>query len=362
MAKHHLPSARILIVEDDEVLLGYLTIALRGANSFDTLDVTGTTDSRRAVELWRRIEPDLIMLDLHMPHPDGFEVLARIRRAAGRELYLPVVAITGDHSNEIRLRALGFGAIDFISKPFNIAEAQVRIHNLLETRRLHLRLCNQNHALELMVHERTAQLEELGLITIERLALIAEFRDDVTGQHTARVGRSSAAVALELGLPDAEVNLIARAAPLHDVGKVGIPDRLLLKPGPLTTDEFEEIKAHTDIGAQILAGTGSPILELGRTVALYHHERWDGGGYRSLAGSAIPLAARIVSVTDVYDALTNARPYKQAWPAQRAIAEIRRQSGSQFDPDVVEAFFRVLEKYGPDSVALGRLVDPTLAA
>ena len=357
VVKKRRQSSRILIVDDEEVVLDYLTTALRSFNDLDDLEITGTSDGRHALELCRRSEPDLMVLDLHLPGLDGFEVLTRLRRQSDHEAYLPVVAITADRSAETRLRALRAGATEFLSKPFDLLEAQLRIHNLLEMRRLHLRVAGQKHELERTVRERTGDLERLWLTTVERLALIAEFRDDITHKHTIRVAQSSAAVARELGLPDQEVELIARAAPLHDIGKVGIPDRLLLKPGALTEEEFEEMKEHTEIGARILTGTSSPMLELGRQIALYHHERWDGQGYRGVHGASIPLGARIVAVTDVYDALTNARPYKEVWPVDRALAEIKRERGKHFDPEVVDAFLRVIATHGAGSVATGGIVD-----
>jgi putative two-component system response regulator len=193
------------------------------------------------------------------------------------------------------------------------------------------------------VRERTAELEETQIEILERLALAAEYRDDDTGEHTKRVGQMSAEIARGLGLPPAEVELIRRAAPLHDVGKIAIPDSILLKPGRLTPEEFEQMKTHTTLGSKMLSGGRFPLLQRAEEIALTHHERWEGTGYIGLAGDSIPLAGRIVAVADVFDALTSARPYKTAWPRAEAVEEIRRQSGRQFDPRVVEAFLKIVE-------------------
>lgn len=200
-------------------------------------------------------------------------------------------------------------------------------------------LQNQSDLLERRVRDRTEALEESRLETLQRLAIAAEYRDDDTHQHTERVGRAAALLARQLGLPDETVALIRRAAPLHDIGKVGISDSILLKPGKLTPAEFEVMQAHVDIGAKILANGKFTVLRLAQEIALTHHERWDGNGYqRGLRGEAIPLPGRIVAVADVFDALTHDRPYKQAWPLDEAVAEITGLAGAQFDPRVVEAF------------------------
>jgi putative two-component system response regulator len=214
--------------------------------------------------------------------------------------------------------------------------------------------------LEAKVRDRTRELEAAQIEIIERLARAAEFRDDNTGQHTQRVGQMSALIARQLGMPDTQVALMRRAAPLHDVGKIGIPDSILLKMGKLTTEEFDVVKTHTTIGARILSGGKFPLLRLAEEIAFSHHERWDGTGYARISGTDIPLAGRIVTVADVFDALTQQRPYKPAWPIADAIGEIERQRGRQFDPGVVDAFLRVIEHQhvqaangfpGPDIVA-----------
>jgi putative two-component system response regulator len=251
--------------------------------------------------------------------------------------------LTGDDTPEAKREALTRGAKDFLNKPFHSDEVLLRIGTLLETRFLYLQVQSQNQILEGKVRDRTRELEAAQIEIIERLARAAEFRDDNTGQHTERVGQMAALIGRQLGLPVAQVALIRRAAPLHDVGKIGIPDAILLKLGKLSPDEFLLVKTHTTIGARILSGSRFPILRLAEEIAFNHHERWDGDGYAQIAGDAIPLAGRIVAVADVFDALTQKRPYKSAWPVADAIAEIDRQRGKQFDPVIVDAFLRIVE-------------------
>jgi putative two-component system response regulator len=333
-------NARILIVDDEsnnvEILRRILTRA-----GFTRIE--STTDARDAKRLYIRHRPDLILLDLHMPHLDGLEVMAQLAEIAEAS-YLPILILSADVTPEARRDALSRGAKDFVNKPFQQDEILLRIKTLLETRLLYLQIQSQNQMLEAKVRERTRALEEAQIEIVERLAVAAEFRDDNTGQHTQRVGQMSALLARQLGMPDAQVALMRRAAPLHDVGKIGVPDAILLKLGKLTEQEFAVVKTHTVIGARILSGGKFPLLRLAEEIAFSHHERWDGTGYASLAGTNIPLAGRIVAIADVFDALTQQRPYKPAWPISDAIAEIERQRGHQFDPGVVDAFLRVIEE------------------
>jgi putative two-component system response regulator len=281
-----------------------------------------------------------------MPHRDGLAVMDELNQIAEAS-YLPILMLTGDDTQEAKREALSRGAKDFLNKPFHSDEVLLRINTLLETRFLYLQIQSQNQILEAKVRDRTRELESAQIEIIERLARAAEFRDDNTGQHTERVGQMAALLARQVGLPDPQVSLIRRAAPLHDVGKIGIPDSILLKLGKLTPDEFELVKTHTSIGARILSGSRFTILRLAEEIAFNHHERWDGDGYAGVAGSAIPLAGRIVAVADVFDALTQNRPYKAAWPVNDAIAEMERQRGKQFDPALVDAFLRVIEQREP---------------
>jgi putative two-component system response regulator len=280
-------------------------------------------------------EHDLVLLDLHMPELDGVAVLEQLRADAPPNTFLPVLVLTGDASRDARKRALAAGAKDFVTKPFEMDEVLLRIHNLLETSRLHREITAQNQALERRVAERTAELDDAHLETLERLALAAEFRDDETGRHTERVGETAALLGAALGLPDEELFLLRRAAPLHDVGKIAIPDAVLRKPGPLTGEEWEIMKGHAVMGAQILSGGRSRVIRLAEEIARSHHEQWDGNGYpEGLAGEAIPLAARVVMVADVFDALTSDRVYRKAWAPADVLAYIKEYAGRRFDPRI----------------------------
>ncbi|MBO9609523.1 MAG: response regulator [Paenibacillaceae bacterium] len=342
--------ASILIVDDQEYNIGLLERILKRAG-FDYL--TSTTDPFQIEKLLHRRLPDIVLLDLHMPGMDGFEALRLIRGMQEEGSYLPVLVLTADVTPEAKQKALHEGANDFLTKPFDKTEVVLRIENLLNTRRLHLELQHHNSLLEERVLERTLDLEKAKFEILQLLARASEFRDDMTGQHTQRVGWLSGAIARELGLSPADAELVRLAAPLHDLGKIGIPDDILLKPGRFTPSEFDQMKLHTSIGASILEGSFFAVLKVAYEIALYHHERWDGSGYpKGLAGDEIPLVARIVALADFYDALTHARPYKTAWTQEAAVAEIRKQRGAHFDPLVVDAFLRVVhnESSGKDQV------------
>ncbi len=328
--------ARVLIVDDHRANVLLLESILR-RSGFTT--VRGTTDPAQAVPLFLEMAPDIVLLDLHMPGIDGYTLLARLRVLSPVTAPVPVVVLTADATAEAKQRVLSGGAKDFLTKPFDSAEVVLRIRNLLETRFLQLWLQEDNRMLEERVLARTQDLEAAHNEIVERLAIAAEYRDDDTGQHTHRVGRMAALLAEALGMAPDVVALIRRAAPLHDVGKIGIPDDILHKPARLSDSELDRMRTHTTIGAKIVLGGSSPLMRVAEEVAISHHERWDGSGYpHGLSGEDIPLSGRIVAVADVFDALTHARPYKEAWPAERAIAEITRQRGSQFDPRVVDAF------------------------
>ena len=327
---------RILAVDDEEVNLLFLRRALEQAGY---ARVHTTNDPSQAQVLFVETEPDLVVLDLHMPGVDGFELMERLVPIAGGRSGVPFLVLTGDATEEVRRRALESGARDFLTKPFSPTELVLRVRNLLEVQQLHRRLREQNASLEQQVAERTRELEQARLEVLVRLALAAEYRDDATQEHAWRIGRTCGLLAVEIGIIGSQAELIRRAAPLHDIGKIGIPDAILLKPGRLTEQEFAAIKAHTTIGAEILSGSKSSLLRLAERIALSHHERWDGHGYpEGRRGEEIPLAGRIVAVADVFDALTHERPYKRAWSVANAVGEILSQRGRQFDPDVLDAF------------------------
>ena len=331
-------SARILIIDDQPAN----TLLLEGIlEEEDYQAYRSITDSRQALPVFLEYQPDLILLDLQMPYLNGFDVMNQLRPRIPSDTFFPILVLTADINPQTKRQALTEGATDFVTKPFDATEVILRIRNLLQTRALHRQLQDQNQLLDKRVRERTLELEETQLEILERLALAAEYRDDDTGDHTNRVGQMSAQIAKALHLPEAEVALIRHAAPLHDVGKIAIPDAILLKPGKLTLEELEHMKTHTTLGAKMLSGGRFPLLQMAEEIALTHHEHWNGNGYLGLTGESIPIAGRIVAVADVFDALIHERPYKKAWPYEEALAEIHRQNGEQFDPRIVEAFLSV---------------------
>lgn len=332
--------ACILYVDDEEANLVLLGRILE-RNGYHRL--LPCQDPRDAAALMREHRPDLLITDLRMPGLHGLDLIEALAAEVAPGEYFPIIVITADVTPEAEREALSRGAKDFITKPFDATQIRLRVHNLLQTRFLHLALREHNDRLEDLVQERTIELEAARLDLLERLALAAEFRDYVTGRHTQRVGQFASLLAEKLGLPRAEVDLIERAAPLHDVGKIGIPDRILLKPGRLSRAEFDAMKEHVKVGAQLLARGHSELLHLAEEIALTHHERWDGSGYpRGLAGDEIPVVGQVVAVADVFDTLINERPYKEAWPLEKAVAEIQRQRGRWFAPRLVDAFMEVL--------------------
>ncbi|UCH27414.1 MAG: response regulator [Trueperaceae bacterium] len=349
--------ATIMIIDDAEVDLLLLERILQNAGYSN---LYSSTNPRQATELLRSLKPDLVCTDLHMPNMGGLEVIDAINAQVPPGNYLPVVVLTADLTPEAEQEALRRGARDFLNKPFNRTQIELRIHNLLQTRFLHLELQRQNERLEQKVLERTIDLELARQESLEKLALAAEYRDYTTGQHTQRVGTLSGLIARKLGLPSKDVELISRAAPLHDVGKIGIPDDILLKPGKLTEDEFRIVKTHIDVGVQLLAKGHSMLMKLAQEIVSTHHERWDGSGYPlGLKGDHIPVAGQIVAVADVFDALINERPYKPAWPLEKAITEIMNLSGSWFSPRIIQAFLQVLAEQDNFLTELKRGINTT---
>ncbi len=337
-ASPELARSRILAVDDEADNVRVLGQMLRWAG-YQNLDLT--SDPLEAVRLFDLQTPDLVLLDLHMPVLDGFGVMDRLHVRPGD--WIPFLILTGDLDPDVRERALSAGARDFVTKPFDVGEVLQRIKNLLETRQLHLQLRRHAEELEEKVRERTGQLAETQVEILYRLAIAAEHRDDVTGEHAERVGATAALIAEEMGLGTELVELMRRAAPLHDVGKIGIPDAILMKPGPLTPAEFEVMKAHTEIGTRILGRGNFPLLDMACEISRSHHERWDGKGYLGKIGEDIPLSGRIVAVADVFDTITHRRPYKEARSSEVGLACIREEAGHHFDPEVVAAFLRVAE-------------------
>ncbi len=337
-----LHGCRVLVVDDEEANVRALSRLLARAGY---TEVESTTDPREVPGIFAEFRPDLLLLDLRMPHMDGFQIMEHLQGEISEGEYFPILVLTGDLSPEVREQALSMGARDFVTKPFDSTEALLRIKNLLEARVLHLQLQAHNQTLEERVRERTRDLAEAQLEILNRLAVAAEYRDDLTGRHAERVGLLSALIARELELPDETVRLMRRAATLHDVGKIGVSDSILMKPGALTAEEYDQMKLHTEIGARILSGSRFPLLKLAAEIATSHHEWWNGEGYgQGRAAEEIPISGRIVAVADVYDSLTHQRPYKRAFERDEALELIREGRGEQFDPTVVDAFMALVEQ------------------
>lgn len=332
-------SVRILIIDDQKLHALFLQKELEKQGY---RNVKTENDPLKVIATFTDFDPDLIVLDLQMPQLDGFQVLERLSNFRN-DNYIPVLAISPDADADIRLRALEAGATDILIHPYEISEVIIRIRNMIEMRILHLQLQNQNKILEFKVQERTKELRESQLDIIQRLAQAAEFRDTDTGVHIIRMSQYCAKLAEALGMSDAECDLMLNASPLHDIGKIGISDSILKKPGKLTPEEYDIMKTHTTIGAKLLAGSTSPVMKLAQTIALTHHEKWDGSGYPyQLKGDQIPFVGQICALGDVFDALTSVRPYKKAWSNEEAIAEMIKGRDSHFNPALIDRFIAVL--------------------
>jgi len=325
----------VVIVDDSrsslDLLVG-LVEALPGCTTHPFLS------SARALEWCLRHEPDLVLLDYQMPPPDGLEFIEAFR-SEPHHVEVPIIMVTSHTEQGLRRRALTLGATDFLNKPVDECEFLARVRNLLKLRYSHLVLCNRSQWLASEVRKATKAMAERERETILFLSRAAEHRDSETGDHLIRMATYAQLIAEGLGLPADEVDLIHTAAPMHDIGKIAIPDHILLKPGKLDADETRIMQQHAAIGHEILAGSASPLLQLAAEIAFSHHERFDGAGYpRGLGSEAIPLAGRIVALADVFDALTSVRPYKSAWPLEHALEHVVQNRGKHFDPACVDAF------------------------
>lgn len=342
--------AKIFILDDEPLNIRIVQKCLRHAGY---TNVVSTSDSRTAVDLIRSERPDVIVLDIMMPHVSGMHILEVIRGDC-RLHHIPVLILTASGDDVMKDQALTSGATDFLTKPIHPVELLARIRNALIVKAHHDHLAAYSGRLEQEVRQRTAELERTRQEVIRVLASAAEYRDQETGNHVLRVGRYAAIIARQLGFSPARVELIGQAAVLHDVGKIGIPDIILLKPGKLTAPEKEVMKNHCEYGRKILSCIPcrerwnlndsaplelSPILRMASVISISHHERWDGGGYpHGLRGEEIPVEGRIVAVADVFDALSSERRYKERMPLDECFRTLERDSGLHFDPVILSAF------------------------
>lgn len=280
-------------------------------------------------------KPDLILLDINMPGLDGYEVCRKLK-SDPRTSKIPVIFLTTKGEADDEKLGLDLGAVDYIHKPIKPPIVTARV-------RTHLELYDQKRQLDITVEERTSELQETRLEITQRLGRAAEFKDNETGLHVIRMSHYARLIAEALGVGSEWSDMIYHASPMHDVGKIGIPDKILLKPGKLDDDEWVVMKSHTTMGGQILSGGTSELMKMSETIAMTHHEKWDGSGYpKGLKGEDIPLEGRIVAVADVFDALTSDRPYKKAWAVEKSVALIEEESGKHFDPQVASAFKSIL--------------------
>lgn len=330
----------VLIIDDSDInlaLIKALVMKLEGCTPILF------NNPLPALEWCRNHVPDLVIVDYMMPDMDGLRFIAAFRELEGRA-ELPVLMITANDQKDVRYEALQGGANDFLTKPIDRIEFSARARNMLSLRIGQKYLADRAEHLAVLVDERTLEIREREKELIYRMSRAAEFRDPETGAHIQRMANYSQIIAAGLGLSAAQQKLILEAAPMHDVGKIAIPDYILLKPGRLTPEEFDIMKGHAALGYELLKDSGSEILRAGAEIALTHHEKFDGSGYpNGLRGENIPLFGRIVAVADVFDALTSERPYKKAWSLDEACSFLREGCGAHFDPACVDALLGAWE-------------------
>lgn len=341
MTQESIQDLNILICDDsvtNVMILGKLCES-EGFNSVDTV-----TDPRKVMQIVQDKDIDLLLLDIEMPHMNGFEVMAQVREKFPSEV-LPILILTGLQDIETRNRALSEGASDFLNKPFDQTEVILRVKNLAHVRHAYRLQRDLNQQLEKKVRERTRELNDATETLILRLARAGELRDVDTGKHVLRVGEYARMLAENIGLPEEISYMINKAAPMHDLGKIGIPDSILHKPDKLDSEERAIMDKHAEMGAELLGEHDSLLLQLAASIAKSHHEKWDGTGYpQSLAGESIPIEGRITAISDVFDALTTDRPYKEAWTVEQALDLLKSESGKSFDPTLVEIFVNNLDQ------------------
>ena len=350
--------AKIMIIDDEELVI---RVVRRFLVSDGYQNFTTVTDPRQALDEIERVKPDVVLLDIMMPNITGLDLL-RVRQKVPHLQPIPYIILSATNDNQVKRQALELGATDFLGKPVDPSDLILRVQNALTVKQHYDYVSSYAAQLEAEVKQRTQQIERSREQVIHCLARAAEFRDNETGDHVLRVGKYCAIIACQLGFDEEYCRQIALAAQLHDVGKIGIPDSILLKPGKLSNAEFDimqqhcglgsqimeplavedadRIRRHADVGAFIMDGVDSPMLELATTIAKTHHEKWDGTGYpNSLKGQEIPIEGRICCVADVFDALCSERPYKSSFPMQKCLEIMLSERGTRFDPIVVDAFF-----------------------
>ncbi|WP_394127490.1 HD domain-containing phosphohydrolase [Vibrio hepatarius] len=304
----------------------------------DDYRIKAATSGAKAIQIANsKPQPHLILLDIMMPEMDGYEVCSQLK-SNPMTADIPIIFVTAKAEVVDEQKGFEMGAVDYITKPISPPIVQARV-------KTHIALYDQNLSLANQVRERTAQLESSRLEVIQRLGRAAEYKDNETGMHVIRMSHYSKILAQQLDVSERWIELVFQASPMHDIGKIGIPDAVLRKPGKLDKDEWEVMQTHVQIGADIIDNGDSLLLQMAQEIALYHHEKWDGSGYpHGLKGEEIPLSARIVAIADVFDALTSERPYKKAWPTEKAIALLEEEAGAHFDPNLVPIFINQLDQ------------------
>ena len=322
----------LLVVDDTPANIDVLAGMLK-----DDYQIKVAKNGEIALKIAQRLPLDLILLDIMMPGIDGFEVCRRLK-SDHTTRHIPIIFVTAKITAEDELKGLELGAVDYITKPFNPPIVQQRV-------KTQLALFNQSRELAIKVKQKTAELAATQLKVIQKLGRAAEYKDNETGMHVIRMSHYAHILAKAAGMCEADADMLMAASPMHDIGKIGISDAILRKPGKLTADEFEEMKKHAEIGAEIIGDNESDLLKMAKIVAISHHEKWNGTGYPyGLKGEDIPRIGRIVAIADVFDALTCERPYKRAWSVEEAVTLLQKEAGEHFDPQLVPLFLEHMDE------------------